>query len=325
MSPLYRSYNSYLRERFGERVHKISVDAGFTCPNRDGTKAVGGCIYCNNDSFNFSPRKSVFEQLRIGVEKARNRYGAQKYIAYFQAYTNTYGPTEQLHDIYSTIHEFPEIVGLCIGTRPDCVSDETLDLIQDFTRTHEVWLEYGLESSHNETLRKINRAHTFEEFKDAVARTTGRDIKIGTHIIVGFPWETESDVYETARRISILPIDAVKIHNLHVVRGTALERMYLRTDLALISMEEYVKWTVHVLELLPSDMIILRLSAECPQELLIAPDWCNRKREIADAIVNELQLSQSYQGRCAPLRLCVKDSTARSHEREDYEEDQSNS
>ncbi len=320
MNQLYRSYNSYLRERFGERVHKVCVDAGFTCPNRDGTKAVGGCIYCNNESFNFSPRKSIYDQLRIGIEKAQSRYGARKYIAYFQAYTNTYGPVDNLYDIYSTIHHFPEIVGISIGTRPDCVSDEILNLIQDFTRTHEVWLEYGLESSHDETLRKINRAHTFDEFKDAISRTTGRDIKIATHLIVGFPWETEMDIYETAKRISILPIDAVKIHNLHVVKGTALERMYLRSDLSLLSMEEYVKWTARILELLPPDMIILRLSAECPDELLIAPDWCNRKREIAAGIIRELEERQSYQGKFAPLRL----SSARAHEAKDYEEDQRN-
>jgi len=297
MNRLYRSYNSYLRERFGERVHKVSVDAGFTCPNRDGTKAVGGCIYCNNASFNFSPRKSVYDQLRLGIEKAHARHKARKYIAYFQAYTNTYAAPETLYDIYSTIHHFPEIVGLSIGTRPDCVPEETLDLIGEFTRTHDVWVEYGLESSHDGTLRKINRAHTFEEFRDAVFRTMGRDIKIATHLIVGFPWESEADVYETARKVAALPIDAVKIHNLHVVRGTALERMYLRTDRSLLSMEDYANWTARVLELLPPDVIILRLSAECPEDLLIAPDWCNRKREIVSAIESELLHRNSHQGR----------------------------
>jgi uncharacterized protein len=297
LNRLYRSYNSYLRERYGERVHKVSLDAGFTCPNRDGKKAVGGCIYCNNDSFNFSPRKDLSDQLRSGMEKAKTRYGARKFIAYFQAYTNTYGPAERLYDAYSTIYPFPEIVGLSIGTRPDCVPDEVLNLIQDFTKTHDVWIEYGLESSHDETLRKINRAHTFAEFRDAVLRTSGRNIKIGTHIIVGFPWESESDVYRTASEIAALPIDAIKIHNLHVVRGTALERMFLRSDFLLITMEQYAQWTAHILELLPPDTIILRLSAECPSELLIAPDWCNEKKAVTAAILDELTARSSFQGK----------------------------
>jgi len=299
----YRSYNSYLRERFGERVHKVSLDAGFTCPNRDGRRAVGGCIYCNNDSFNFSAKIGLSEQLRAGIDKARNRYGAGKFIAYFQAYTNTYAPVQTLYDAYSTIHQFPDIVGLSIGTRPDCVPDDVLNLIQDFTKTHEVWVEYGLESSHDETLRRINRAHTFAEFQDAVLRTAGRNIKIGTHIIVGFPWETESDVYRTAHEIATLPIDAVKIHNLHIVRGTALERMFRHSNFPLIAMEEYARWTAHILELLPADTIILRLSADCPSELLIAPDWCNEKRAISAAILDELKARDSFQGKCFGIGL----------------------
>jgi uncharacterized protein len=294
---LFRSYNDYLRERFGARVHKVSLDAGFTCPNRDGTKAVGGCIYCNNDSFNFSTKTNLTDQLAAGIEKSKKRYGAKKFIAYFQAYTNTYAPVDFLYDAYSTIHKFPEVVGLSIGTRPDCVPDDVLKMIQTFTASHEVWIEYGLESSNDETLRKINRAHTFADFKDAVLRTSGRGIKIASHIIVGFPWESESVVYQTARDIAALPIDAIKIHNLHIVRGTALEKMYERSPFDLIMLEQYAKWTAHILELLPREMIVLRLSAECPAELLVAPDWCNDKRKITDMILKELQDRDSYQGK----------------------------
>jgi radical SAM protein (TIGR01212 family) len=297
MKSLYRSYNEYLRERYGERVQKVSLDAGFTCPNRDGTKATGGCVYCNNDSFHFSEGASLRDQLASGIEKAKSRYGARKMIAYFQAYTNTYAPVNTLYDMYSTIYDFSEIVGLSIGTRPDCVPDEVLEMIQRFTATHEVWIEYGLESSHDETLRRINRAHTFGDFADAVLRTAGRNIKIGTHIMIGFPWESEEAVYETARKVACLPLDAIKIHNLHIVRGTALERMHERSQFQLMSMEQYVKWTAHVLELLPPEMIVLRLSAECPEELLIAPEWCNRKREIAAGILEELRRRNSYQGK----------------------------
>jgi uncharacterized protein len=294
---LYRSYNDYLRERYGERVHKVSIDAGFTCPNRDGTKAIGGCIYCNNDSFNFSQKTSVAEQLSSGMERARKRYGAKKFIAYFQAYTNTYGPLSTLYDAYSTIHQFPEIVGLSIGTRPDCAPDDVLEMIQTFTGSHEVWMEYGLESSNDETLRRINRAHTYAEFRDAVLRTAGRGIHIGTHIIVGFPWEPEESVYQTTFDIASLPVAAIKIHNLHIVKGTALERMYERAPFELISMQEYAKWTARILELLPPEMIVLRLSAECPRDLLVAPEWCNEKKTIVSLIIEELESRNSYQGK----------------------------
>jgi len=294
---LYRSFNSYLRETYGERVQKISIDAGFTCPNRDGTKAVGGCIYCNNDSFNFSPAVSVRDQIAIGIEKAKRRYGARKFLAYFQAYSNTYGSPDHLYDVYSTIYDFPEVAGLSIGTRPDCVPDPVLDLVQKFKRSHEVWVEYGLESSNDDSLRKINRAHTFADFKDAVLRTAGRGIKVATHIIVGFPWETEDVMLQTARDIASLPVNAIKIHNLHVVKDTALEVMYRRAEFPLMSLEDYARVTAQILEILPRQMIIQRLTAECPPELLIAPDWCNNKREIVAAIEQELRSHNSYQGK----------------------------
>ncbi len=280
----FLSFNDYLRTRFGERVQKVSVDAGFTCPNRDGSKAVGGCIYCNNDSFNFSPEVSVPEQLKKGIEKAGRRYGARKFMAYFQAYSNTYANPAKLYDVYSTIYDFPEIVGLAIGTRPDCVPEDVLRVIEPFTRTHEVWMEYGLESSSDDSLRRMNRVHTFADFQDAVLRTAGRGMKIATHVIAGFPWESEETVLQTARDIAALPVDGIKIHNLHVVRGTALEKMHERSPFRLLSLQEYAALAAKMLEILPSNMVVMRLTAECPPELLIAPDWCNQKSQILQAI-----------------------------------------
>jgi radical SAM protein (TIGR01212 family) len=293
---LYRTIHDYWRERYGSRVQKVSLDAGFTCPNRDGSKAVGGCIYCNNDSFNFSPDESIHDQLKTGIERARKRYGAYKFIAYFQAYTNTYGSPDHLHKLYSAIYDFPEVVGLAIGTRPDCVPEEVLRVVEGFVPTHEVWLEYGLESSNDGSLKRLNRAHTFDEFKDAVLRTAGRGIKIGTHIITGLPWEEEFEMLQTAREVAALPVDGIKIHNLHIVRGTALERMHEKAPFELLSLQDYAKIAAKILELLPPQMLIMRLTADCPESLLIAPKWTNRKREIVSAIENELEARGSYHG-----------------------------
>lgn len=236
------------------------------------------------------------EQLAAVIAQAKKRYGARKFIAYFQAYSNTYDSPQHLHELYNSIYDFSEIVGLSIGTRPDCVPDEVLSVIEPFTRTHEVWVEYGLESSNDDTLRRINRAHTFGDFRDAVLRTQGRGVRIATHIILGFPWETEQTMLQTARDIAALPVDGIKIHNLHIVKGTALEMMHRRSAFNLMSLEEYVAIAAKVLELLPPEMVILRLTADCPAELLVAPDWCNQKKVITDEIIRELSSRNSHQG-----------------------------
>jgi uncharacterized protein len=300
MNSPYRSFNAYLKERFGERVQKVSIDAGFTCPNRDGTKAVGGCIYCNNDSFNFSPNLPVKEQLALGIEKARKRYDAKKFIAYFQTYSNTYGSPDFLYDTYSTIYSFPEIVGLSIGTRPDCVPDAALEVVQRFTRTHEVWLEYGLESSNDESLRRLNRAHTFADFTDAIMRGAGRGIRIGAHVITGLPWESEETMLQTARDIAVLPIDGIKIHNLHIVKGTAMEIVHRRTPYRLLTLQEYAAVAARMLQILPPQMIIMRLTAECPDDLLVAPEWTNQTAVILSEIHRLLELRSEDRGFAFP-------------------------
>ncbi len=293
---LYNPIHKYWRERHGGRVQKVSLDAGFTCPNRDGTKAVGGCIYCNNDSFNFSPNATIREQLEVGIKHARRRFGAKKFMAYFQAYTNTYASPDHLQKLYSAIYDFPEVIGLAIGTRPDCVPDDVLRVIEGFVASHEVWLEYGLETSSDDSLRRLNRAHTFAEFKDAILRTAGRGIKIATHIITGIPWEDDAQMLRTAHEVAALPVDGIKIHNLHIVRGTALEKMHEKSPLRLLTMQKYAEVAARILEILPPQMMILRLTADCPADLLIAPDWCNRRREILSAIETELETRGSFQG-----------------------------
>ena len=293
----YQSFNDYLRARYGGRVQKVMVDAGFSCPNRDGTKAIGGCIYCNNESFNFSPATPVEDQIAQGIESAKRRYKAARFFVYFQAYSNTYADPDTLHKHYSAILQFPEVVGLTIGTRPDCVPEEALAVIESFTRSHEVWIEYGLESSNDDSLRRMNRAHTFAEFQDAVLRTQNRGIKIATHIIAGFPWETEEVMLQTARDVALLPVDGIKIHSLHIVKGTALEWMHERSPFQLLTLDGYACLVAKMLELLPPSMVIHRLTADCPESLLIAPDWTNRKTEILAAVEATLTSRDSYQGR----------------------------
>jgi radical SAM protein (TIGR01212 family) len=294
---LYRTWNEDLRERHGERVQKVSLDAGFTCPNRDGTKAAGGCVYCNNDSFNFSPKIDLAEQLSTGIEKAKRRFGARKFIAYFQAFTNTYGSPDLLFEKYRVIYEFPEVVGISIGTRPDCVPEEALKIVERFTSTHEVWLEYGLESSNDDTLRRINRAHTFADFRDAVLRTAGRRIRIAAHIITGFPWESEEVMLQTGLDVAALPVDSIKIHNLHIVKGTALEKMHERSAFAFLTLEQYASIVARILEHLPPQMSIQRLTAECPPDLLVGPEWCNEKAKILQEVTNILVDRRSFQGK----------------------------
>ena len=301
----YRSLSSYLRERFGERVQKVSIDAGFTCPNRDGTKAGGGCTFCNNQGFSPPTRvepRELAEQLRQGISFLRHRTRARKFLAYFQAFTNTYAPVEVLRERYDVIREFPEVVGLVIGTRPDCVPEETLDLIAEYAESYHVWVEYGLQSASDRTLELINRAHTVADFTDAVGRTRrrareGLDLHICAHVILGLPGETREDMLHTARFAAALPLDGIKIHLLHVLRGTPLETQYRRGEFRLFEMEEFAELVCDFLELLPPDMVIQRLTGEAPEEFLVAPKWCLDKKQVLAAIHSALETRDTYQGR----------------------------
>ena len=297
----YYSYSRYLRELFGTRVYRVTVDAGFTCPNRDGTKGRGGCIYCFSGS-DYDPekrRKSVREQIAQGIERVRRRYKAEKFLVYFQAYTNTYGPLEVLRSVYDTIREFPEVVGLIVGTRPDCVPDPVLELLHSYTSDYLVWVELGLESAHYRSLRWMNRGHGVSDFVDAVLRIKRfKALNLCVHVILGLPTEDREDMLETADFLAALKVDGVKIHPLHVIRGTELERVYLEERFRLLELDEYVELAVDFLERLPKETVIQRLTGEAPEELLVGPYWCTGryKNRVIQLIRQELEERDTFQG-----------------------------
>lgn len=295
----WRSFSQALREEFGGKVHKVTLDAGFTCPNRDGTLARGGCIYCNNDGFRTPFHfKSLEEQLTLGMERIRKTQGADRFLAYFQAYTNTYGRSlEELESLYQIALCRKEVVALAIGTRPDTVPEPVLDLLERLARQRPIWIEYGLESAGNETLRRLHRGHTVEQFVDAVQRTQARDcFRICAHLIFGLPWQSKEERQESIRLVGALGIDDIKIHNIHVVRGTVLEKMYQNGEFVPMSLENYVQEVADSLERLPSRMVIQRLTGEAPSEVLVAPDWCRHKQKVVQAIHVELERRGTFQG-----------------------------
>ncbi|HEY7491958.1 MAG TPA: TIGR01212 family radical SAM protein, partial [Candidatus Tectomicrobia bacterium] len=293
----YMSFTDHLRRTFACRVHKVCLDAGFTCPNRDGALAVGGCIYCNNASFSPGNRRlSVPAQLEQGKRFLRQRYGAQKFIAYFQAYTNTYGDVRLLKNLYDTALASDDIVGLSIGTRPDCVPDAVLDLLADYAARTYLWLELGLESGHDQTLALLNRGHTVAAFDDAVRRAQQRRLRLCAHVILGLPGESSAAMLETAQHLAALGLDAVKLHHLHVVRHTVLEKMYQRGEVSLLSMDAYAALVVDCLEVLPPEMIIMRLLGDAPRATLVAPTWSLHKQPVLQRIGQELERRHTYQG-----------------------------
>ncbi len=278
-------FNQYLKEKYGGRIQKISIDAGFTCPNRDGYVAFGGCTFCNNTSF--SPYAMTKQSVEEQIEKSMNFYqkrfkNIKGYIAYFQAFSNTYAPVEKLQEIYDKAMEYPEIIGMSIGTRPDVVPEPVLDLIATYTtQKPEIWLEYGLQTANIKTLRDINRGHGVSEFVDAVLRTKKRPgIKVCAHMIVGLPGDEYEDYIETAKLIAALPIDGIKIHPLHVVKHTVMAKQYADGEFGVLELEEYARIVADLLEYLPEDIIVHRLTGEAKEDELIAPDWCSSKRKM---------------------------------------------
>jgi len=333
---LFYSFKNYLKDRFpGLKVYKIALDAGFTCPHRPQRDRVqrtsdtraGGCIYCENRSF--SPyarlpiRPPISEQIAKAMDFYRQRHKADKFIIYFQAYTNTLGPVDKLKALYDEALNHQDIVGLAIGTRPDCVPDQTLDLITGYTKKYDVWLEYGLQSAHDKTLEFINRGHKYADFADAVKRTKGRGISIAAHLILGLPgaahtgeprparlaerergWEgreTKDDMLQSVQKVVDLGINGIKLHHLYVAQNTQLAELYKQGQIKLFTLEEYIPLVCDIIERLPAKMVVQRLTGELSGEYLIAPQWNTSKSAIIRMIEEELTKRNSYQGKKYPF------------------------
>ncbi len=297
-NPLYRDLNTYLRERFGCRVQKISLDAGLTCPNRDGRVASGGCIYCSRtgSGTGASKHQSIRGQLIAGKDFLRQRYKAQKFIAYFQSFSNTYAPVEHLRRLYQEALAVPDVVGLAIGTRPDCVEAGVLDLLGELNERTYLSVEYGLQSIHDRTLERINRGHTYRVFLDAVSRTRAKGLEVCVHVILGLPGEDKADMLDTARALGQIDIQAIKIHLLYVVRGTRLHRLYQDGAYRCLSREDYVEIVCEFLALLSPQVIIHRLTGDPHPKELVAPVWALEKLANLDAIRRRLRERELWQG-----------------------------
>jgi len=296
---LYNNLSSALRAKFGCRVQKITLDAGLTCPNRDGTVGTGGCIYCNSRGSGTGafPEKSITEQLESAKGFLSRRYKAKKFIAYFQSFSNTYAPVEKLRNLYEEALEVEDIVGLAIGTRPDCVDEDVLDLLTEMSNKTCVSMEYGLQTIHDNTLKLINRGHTVEIFRDAVSRTRARGLEICVHVILGLPGESKEDMLATARALGEMDIQAVKIHLLYVIQNTVLHQLYKKGLYQSLTREQYTDIVCDFLSLLPPHIIIHRLTGDPHPEELVTPFWALEKESNLRAIQSTLRNRNLWQGK----------------------------
>jgi radical SAM protein (TIGR01212 family) len=296
----YFAYNHYLRKKFGQRVQKVSIDAGFTCPNVDGTVTTGGCNFCDNRSFSPSrrlPRLNIAGQIDDGIRRLKWRYDCNAFIAYFQPATNTYAPVAKLRALYEQALAHPEVIGLAIGTRPDCVPDEVLDLLQELASRHYVSVEYGMQTMHDRSLDWMNRGHHHDSFIDAVERSQGRGFEVCTHVILGIPGESHDDMLATAREVARLPIDAVKIHNLYAVKRTKLGDEVLAGQVELMGRDDYLAAVVDFLEVMPPHMVVERISGDAPPDYFIGPSWCLDKPSVKLALDAEFERRDTWQGK----------------------------
>ncbi len=299
----YIDYSSFIRYKFGERVQKISLDVGFSCPNRDGSKGYGGCTYCNNSSFNpdyCKPTVNIKQQLTEGINRFSKKYKSQKYLAYFQAYTNTHSDFESLKNKYEEALSVPNVIGLVIGTRPDCVSKEIINYLSALSEKYFISLELGVESTINRTLKKVNRCHTYEETKITYELCKNKGFHLGAHLILGLPGESKEELLNHAIEISKLPIDTLKLHHLQIVRQSIMAFQYKQNqeDFSLFTSKNYIDFITDFIGLLRPDIIIERFISEAPQDLLIAPKWNGQKNfEIVAKIDKKMVEKNTWQGK----------------------------
>ena len=302
-TPRYNDLSAYLLAHFPYKVQKISLNAGFTCPNRDGSVGYGGCTYCNNQTFNpayCKTEKTVTEQLEEGKQFFARKYPDMKFLAYFQAYTNTYAELEELKRKYEEALSVVDVVGLVIGTRPDCMPDALLDYLEELNKRTFLMVEYGVESTDNTTLKRINRGHTFEVAQEAIRKTAARGIRVGTHIILGLPGESREMLIEQARALSTLPLTTLKLHQLQLIKGTRMAAEYADRpeDFHLYTADEYIDLAIDYVEHLRPDIVLERFVSQSPKELLIAPDWGLKNHEFTDKVKKRMRERDSWQGKC---------------------------
>ncbi len=298
----YHDYSSFIKKEFGKRVQKISLDTGFTCPNRDGTKGVGGCTYCNNNTFSpyyCKPKKSITQQLDEGIGFFSKKYKTQRYLAYFQAYTNTYAEINLIKELYNEAINHPKIIGLVIGTRPDCINEELIDFLSEISRKYFVSLEFGVESTLNKTLKAINRCHTYEDTKAAYKLAENKGLHLGAHHIIGLPNETHDEMLNHAVELSKLPIHSLKIHQLQIVKHTVMALQFQKEPnlFRLYTVENYIDFITTFITLLRPDIIIERFISESPSHLLIAPKWGLKNFEMVAKIDKKLIEKDLWQGK----------------------------
>ena len=299
----YNDFSSFIRRKFNSRVQKVSIDAGFTCPNKDGTKGVGGCTYCNNNTFNpdyCKPIKPIKQQINEGIEFFSKKYKTQKYLAYFQAFTNTYAPLADLKKMYEEALDHEDVIGLVVATRPDCIKDEVLDYLEELAAAGNfIKLEFGLESTKNETLEAINRCQTHEEAIDAFKRADGRGLHLGGHLILGLPGETKEDMINHAKMVSQLPINTLKIHHLQIVKHTMMAVQFKKTPemFTFMELDEYIDFVVDFVEKLKPEIIIERFFSESPASMLIHPKYGLKNFEVKHLVEKRLEEREAMQGR----------------------------
>ena len=300
MKEVYNSYSQWIRKQFPYRVQKISIDAGFTCPNRDGKVGRGGCIFCDNNTFNpayCDRKKTITQQLEEGKQFFSRKYPDMKYLAYFQAYSNTYDTLDVLKRKYEEALAVEDVVGLVIGTRPDCMPDDVLDYLEVLNKQTFLIVEYGIESANDETLQRINRGHSFETARQSVERTTGRGILTGAHVILGLPGEDATESIRQAALISSLKLNLLKIHQLQIIRRTYLAEIYEKKPFHLYSVDAYIKLIASYLQYLRKEIIVERFVSQSPPEMVIAPHWGMKNYEFTNLLVNYMKKEEVWQGK----------------------------